>query len=50
MGDRGRWGWNAVEVRLERDRTLRYLTNHALDASSVIDVEARPIDTAQKVQ
>lgn len=43
-------GWNAVEVRLVRDRTLRYLTNHALDASPVIDVEARPIETAQKVQ
>jgi len=43
-------GWNAVEVRLVRDRTLRYLTNHSLDASPVIDVEARPIDSAHKVQ
>jgi hypothetical protein len=43
-------GWNSVEVRLVRDRTLRHVTNHALDASPVIDVEARPINTARKVQ
>ena len=34
--------WNAVEVQLIRNRTLRYLTAQAMESGEFIDVEAVP--------